>query len=164
MPCTTQKLIKENNYFLWTLRLDAFLRIPFLYSENKMKCQVQSSNWISFFFSVKILVCRHIQDMLLLLITQMCMCFEYVFWNSNVLDKLYAPYPWSGNSYRIHLTPNVKKKKRGVSILWIETWFFYFRYYLICKYNGMWGLEINSYICSILELIEKQKYMRENTV
>lgn len=85
--------------------------------------------------------------MLLLLITQMCMCFEYVFWNSNVLDKLYAPYPWSGNSYRIHLTPNVKKK-RGVSILRIETRFFYFRYYLICKYNGMWGLERNSYILS----------------
>jgi hypothetical protein len=55
----------------------------------------------------------------------------------------------------IHLTPNVKK--RGVSILWIETWLFYFRYYLICKYNGMWLLEINSYTCSIFWIDWKTK-------
>jgi hypothetical protein len=83
VPCTTQKFSKENNYLLWTLRLDAFLSIDFL--SQKRKSSVKSSQ-------IEYLVITH-------------MCFEYVFWNSNFLDKLYAPYLWSGNSY-------VKEKKK----------------------------------------------------
>nr|YP_010721311.1 hypothetical protein P4C77_pgp092 [Saccharum barberi]YP_010721405.1 hypothetical protein P4C73_pgp092 [Saccharum sinense]WJQ78230.1 hypothetical protein [Saccharum hybrid cultivar]WDS74494.1 hypothetical protein [Saccharum barberi]WDS74589.1 hypothetical protein [Saccharum barberi]WDS74683.1 hypothetical protein [Saccharum sinense]WJQ78324.1 hypothetical protein [Saccharum hybrid cultivar] len=65
------------------------------------------------------------------------------------------------------LTKIGAKKKKKVSILRIGTLFFYFRYYLICKYPflNQWNVRIrDKFIYSVystFELIEKKKKFNE---